>query len=66
VLIAGGLLDREADAIADAFAADHALVEGARRERGGWATLTLGRAPGRATLRLHGEEEASHGHARRS
>jgi ribosomal protein L11 methyltransferase len=64
VLVAGGLLDSEADTIAAAFAAGHKLVEGARRERGGWATLTLGRAPGRGTPHLHGEEEGSGAHAR--
>jgi ribosomal protein L11 methyltransferase len=65
VLVVSGLLHGEADAIAAAFAASHGLAEGARRERGGWVVLTLGRAPGRATARLHGEEEGGRRHARR-
>jgi ribosomal protein L11 methyltransferase len=43
VLVAGGLLCGEADALAAAFAAGHRLVEAGRRERGGWVTLTLRR-----------------------
>ncbi len=43
VLIAGGLLRAEADAIAAAFAARHGLRERDRRERGEWAALTLAR-----------------------
>jgi len=65
VLVAGGLLGVEADAIAAAFATGHDLREDARRERGGWAALTLRRRAGRPTARLHGEEEGSRGHARR-
>ncbi|MBW3652210.1 MAG: 50S ribosomal protein L11 methyltransferase [Actinobacteria bacterium] len=44
VLIAGGLLRAEADAVAAAFASDHGLRERARRERGEWAALTLARS----------------------
>jgi len=43
VMIAGGLLRAEADAIAAAFAQRHGLREVARRERGEWAALTLAR-----------------------
>ena len=43
VLIAGGLLRAEADAIAAAFAAGHGLHERSRRESGEWAALTLAR-----------------------
>jgi ribosomal protein L11 methyltransferase len=46
VLVAGGLLRAEADAIATAFADGQGLHETGRRERGEWATLTLARAPG--------------------
>jgi ribosomal protein L11 methyltransferase len=45
VLVAGGLLRHEADAIAAAFACRHGLRERARRERGDWAALTLVHAP---------------------
>ena len=41
VLIAGGLLRAEADAIAAAFAREQGLRERARGERGEWAALTL-------------------------
>ena len=41
VLVVGGLLRGEADAIAAGFARE-GLCEHARRERGEWATLTLG------------------------
>jgi ribosomal protein L11 methyltransferase len=43
VLIAGGLLRAEADAIAAAFAQRQGLRERARRTSGEWATLTLAR-----------------------
>lgn len=42
-LIAGGLLRAQADEVAAAFADRCALVEGARREAGEWATLLLTR-----------------------
>jgi ribosomal protein L11 methyltransferase len=41
VLVAGGLLRAEADAIAAAFRQEHGLHERARRERGEWSALTL-------------------------
>ena len=43
VLIAGGLLRVEADAVAAAFERAHGLRESSRRERGEWAALTLRR-----------------------
>jgi ribosomal protein L11 methyltransferase len=64
VLVAGGLLGSEAGALAAAFAAGHGLGESARRERGGWAALTLRRGPGAPATHLHGEEESGRGHAR--
>jgi ribosomal protein L11 methylase PrmA len=41
VLIAGGLLVEQADAVAEEFAAKHALVQRERREAGEWAALLL-------------------------
>jgi ribosomal protein L11 methyltransferase len=64
VLVAGGLLGGEADALAAAFAAGHRLVEAGRRERGGWVTLTLRRGADEPAAHLHGEEEGNRGHAR--
>jgi ribosomal protein L11 methyltransferase len=43
VLIAGGLLVEQADAVAEEFAAKHALVQRERREAGEWAALLLSR-----------------------
>lgn len=43
-LIAGGLLDHEADEVADAFAQRLGLVERERRSDAGWAALLLTRA----------------------
>jgi ribosomal protein L11 methyltransferase len=65
VLVAGGLLRSEGDAIAAAFAAGHRLGECARRERGGWVALTLRQGRDAPATHLHGEEEGSREHARR-
>ena len=52
VLIVGGLLRAEADAIAAAFAREQGLQEQDRRELGEWAALTLTAAAPQATVPL--------------
>ncbi|MEA2241573.1 MAG: ribosomal protein methyltransferase, partial [Solirubrobacteraceae bacterium] len=64
VLVVGGLLRAEAGAIASAFDAGLGLGERARRERGEWAALTLGRAPDEPRHTLQRGWEGSRGHAR--
>jgi ribosomal protein L11 methyltransferase len=61
VLVAGGLLRAEADAIASAFDAGLGLGERARRERGEWAALTLGRAPDEPRRTSNGDGRATAG-----
>jgi ribosomal protein L11 methylase PrmA len=41
VLVAGGLLDHEADEVAHAFALRHGLRETARRSAEGWTALVM-------------------------